>query len=43
MMDKHSFTGEQSCGKNVQAVHHDFRFKRKKQMQNEYPHDIFIN
>ena len=25
------------------AKHHDFRFKWKKQMQNEYPHDISIN
>ena len=29
--------------KSVQAAHHDFRFKWKKQMQNEYPHDISVN
>ena len=26
--------------KSVQPVHHYFRFKWKKEMQNEYPHDI---
>ena len=29
--------------KCVQLAHHDFRFKWKKEMQNEYPHDIFVN
>ena len=29
--------------KSVRLAHHDFRFKWKKQMQNEYPHDISIN